>query len=239
MRTWLETLETDQLERAMNNRFRRKLTPDGDAQQVVYSALRAEDDGDLVEARKSWLQLASMHAQPKNADEQGWAWLARRKLKVIDDLPGLEKRLIDAREKPDFTPAGEAERRAWTAVRFETIGDIAAAMEEFGKLGKDFEKDASARGYVILAAAKRRTLRDQLPGTAEAAAQNRRAVLQARLDELERLIRDPTPFHVRKARCLARDVADLYGSVSDPEVQRLVRQVASRAAALPGDKESR
>ncbi|MBX7102868.1 MAG: serine/threonine protein kinase [Gemmataceae bacterium] len=237
MQGWLETLETDKLERQTHNRRNRKFTPDGESEKVAFAALNYEDEGKLDEAKRRWQELSDANASSAGDEAKTWSWLSKRKIKAIEDMPIIEKRWIDARTQPDFKPANDAERRAYTAVRYEVFGDAPAAHEAWAKTKSTFEKDLSNRNYVVMAAGKMRMLVGRIPEGADAIRNMRRDLLATRLSELNALAKQPTPFNVRQARALARDFSDLYGSDVDMELAPMVKQATATAGALPLEKE--
>jgi len=232
MRTAYEDAEAEQLARQMHNRLRRNLSPDGDAQQIAFAAIRAEDAGSMGDARRRWSDLAELSRSSKSADDSAYGWLSRRSLQALDEIGAQEKSLIGSLDKTD-PPASEALRRAALAARFERFGDAAEAAERWGKLRDELLKEFDQRPIVLLAAFKANQLRSgSLPTVADAPAL-RLELVRERIAAVEKELKTQNvPASRREARKVYSDIVALYGDSADPAMQAFVRQAIERLPAL-------
>jgi hypothetical protein len=233
MRAAFEDAQAEQIARQMHNRLRRNLAPDGDAQQIAYAAIRAEDAGTFGEARRRWADLADLSRTAPNSDEAAYAWLARRSLQALDDVEALGQRVVASLDVPGDKPASDAVRRAALAGRYERFGDAEQAAEHWVKLRDDLLKDYDHRPVALLAAHKANQLKSgPLPSPAEAKSL-RLDLVRERIAAVEKELRTQNvPASRREARKVYGDIVALYGESADPAMQAFVRQANERLPAL-------
>lgn len=234
MRAWIEELTVDQDEKAMHKRFQKQLTPDGDAQKIVYSALHFENDGNVIDARQRWEELQKNYEPSPDPKERAWAWLAKRKIKALDNLKHFENQLTEYRQNPDHKLASDAELQAFEALRFEKFGDLPAAVSQWSKLKDKQIKEFDQRIYVLLAASKIRTLQPQAVSETDKIRAFRKELIQQRLDEVDQRLKEmakqssPSPALIREATNRCQDIVDLYSKDPDPELAPLVKSASDK-----------
>jgi eukaryotic-like serine/threonine-protein kinase len=219
MRTWLEQFEAERLDRQMQKRLRMELKIDGDAEQIVRDALIRENKGEVNSAQERWRDLGLLFISAETIDDKAWGWLAKRKIEAIKGLKDLEEHLARLETKTTI----DAERIASEAVRLERLQDVAAARERWASLKEQqFTKEFEARNYVVLAAAKYAELKNKPPTTPDDILKTRQTLLAKRMEEVDRFVKENTPFSIRQARALAADIVDLYRDDPDTALKPLV-----------------
>jgi serine/threonine-protein kinase len=218
MRTWLEQLEAEHLDWQMFKRLKAGISADGIGEHVTRTALAHENNGELSAAIEAWKDLGLQFISAQNIEEKAWGWLAKRKIEALNGLKSFEDRLVRLETKP----ISEAERFASEALRLERLQDVAAAREKWAALKEQFIKEFEARNYVVLASAKLAELKDKPPTGADEIRDTRRALIAERIKEIDRFVNENTPFSLRQATTIARDIVDLYRDNPDPEIKKHV-----------------
>jgi serine/threonine-protein kinase len=227
MRKWDEQLQIEHLERTVPKRYALKMSPEIDAEGITRSALEKEEKGDLVAALQNWQEILEKYGTAPERDHRRWALLAgKRQADIVAARrlrPELEQKAKAAREGVLSDLESEKERRAVRALRFEGVGDVAAADVIWKEIKFTNEKNAAMRAWYLLAAQKSNELIDSLPKKGEDAAAVREALVKKRLTEAQELAKQPQPEAVTEARCICRDLIDLYDDESsEPAVKAIV-----------------
>jgi hypothetical protein len=233
MRKWLADMEVGEVERGMFNRFRKNWKVEDEATEITYGAFRAENEGNLVEARRQWQSLADKFKNSKSYDDQKWAWFGEKKVADVEALNQLTTDLKALWTKADVKPTSDAQRRAAEALHFELFGDLPAAQNRWEKLREDTLKDADARRYCVLAAAHARTLAETAVKGEQEIKDFRLKLVQQRMQEVDGLVAENVPASLRKAHDLCQEISQLYDNDPNPSVAEVGKKATERVKDIP------
>ncbi|MFL5328475.1 MAG: serine/threonine protein kinase [Gemmataceae bacterium] len=233
MHKWLTDLEVAEVENGMFNRFRKNWKVEDEASEITYAAFRAENEGNLVEARRQWQSLADKFNNSKSYDDQKWAWFGEKKISDIEALNQLPTDLQLLWTKPDLKPTSDAQRRAAEALHFELFGDLPAAQNRWEKLREETLKDPDARKYSVLAASHARTLTETAPKGEQAIKDFRLKLVRQRMQDVDSLVSENVPASLRKAHDLCQEIAQLYDNDPNPSVAEVGKKAAERVKDIP------
>jgi eukaryotic-like serine/threonine-protein kinase len=188
---------------------------DPDAYRKTMRALAAEEDGDVVEARKLWKELIDKFKDNGNEDLALWGWVAAKRnqdLVEVDERAAQIRKTVDEMfyNDRDVKNDGELEARAVEATRLEVFGDQARAFERWERMSKELKSKPEQRVWYLLAGKKLRELEQRKPSPSERK-EKVQGVLKVAESEFASVIDKPedrvTP---RIARNRCRDIRDLY-----------------------------
>ena len=202
------------------------------AYKKTMIALGAEEEGDVVSARKNWKELEDKYAAESDETKAMWGWVAAKRLRDLDEVDNQERRLTSSRlrtissEDADLKAAGEYEQRAVQALRQELFGDFSGARERWERISKDTEKEPEQRLWFFVAGKKSRSLDSKTPSSEE-----RKALIEKKLAEAEKELKysvsdegtgSERKVSGRKGRNICREIRDLYSDVEPlkEQVQR-------------------
>jgi serine/threonine-protein kinase len=228
IRIWSNKARTALKERQLANRVRMGMEPEDAAERTAQSALRQEQAGDLVAARKNWTALSGMRDDAE-VDGPTWALVAERHL---FDYDNLDQRLArwrmlveEARQNGmDYLAGDEREQAAQRAIHFELFGDEQGAREMWAKArlpAKD--TNADERLWSLLSAA-----------TTYQASRATTMSTEKRLELVRRQLKTAESMKnqdAHAARVVYRDIVQLYGDSED--FRELVDQARKH---LPNDQ---
>jgi len=190
---------------------------DPDAYRKTMTALTAEEDGDVVEARKLWKVLVDKYKQDSDESKALWGWVADKRfrdLREVDDLEDRYSKLMKDVFYRDRDTSGEDEyaTRVIEAYRFESVGDQSRARDRWERLFRDVKSKPDKRVWYLLAGKRLRELDARSPSADE-----RKKLIEAKLKSAEMMFANApgSPDAViitRNARFICRDIRDLYGS---------------------------
>jgi serine/threonine-protein kinase len=196
------------------------LTP---AERVALKAAQAEDEGDLAGAQKSWEKLISEHAGEGHWDKLA-AYRINFQFQEVHKLRNRLQELLDTMEQrpEDELKLDEQERVAFTARRFEEVGDKVEAHRRWEAIKKDLQKKPQQRTWFLLAASRAKVLKDQLPSNMDVTEWRTKKV-RAFLDGAEKLRAES---HLLQAQAACRHIVDLYADAPDKEFKPLHEEAA-------------
>jgi len=208
---------------------------DPEAYGKTMNALTAEEDGDVVSARKYWNELVETFQKDANEEKALWGWVAAKRFKDLVEVEAREKRLTDLlKEWPyedrDLKIDNELEARAIEALRYEKFGDFARAHDRWDRFSKDIKGKNDQRIWYFLAGKKTRELDSKNP-TAEVRKQKVRERLQKAEETFPEAARRNDRIMARDARNICRDLRDLYAN--DDSVKDEVKQARALLDANP------
>jgi hypothetical protein len=129
--------------------------PGSEAEEIAFPAVKAEDDGDVAEARKLWEQLKTARG--------GWGVVAQGHLEQFAALTRTEaefQRLHDriAETGADQAPEWAEARKAYLAWRAEKFGDRRLAQALIQSLKEETSPDGEQHFWHLFATWKSRKL---------------------------------------------------------------------------------
>ncbi|MCE9529987.1 MAG: protein kinase [Planctomycetes bacterium] len=187
---------------------------DPDAYSKTMSALTAEEDGDVVAARRTWAKLIETFQNDAKEEKALWGWVAAKRLKDLTEVEAREKHLEkvvkdSAFEDRDFKLEDEMEARAAEAMRLERFGDGGRAFDRWERFAKDIKGKQELRVWYLLAGKKIRELDPKKP-----AGDERKTMIVEKLRKAEETFpeaeRRGDRIMARDARNTCRDIRDLY-----------------------------
>jgi eukaryotic-like serine/threonine-protein kinase len=247
VRDWAEGLGMAQEEDALHRRIEGKMhnTPDNKAEELAFAAIDLEKKGELDQARAKWQELAALPESSPNLKN-----LAQRKrlkhLEAIETWVPLLKKNFDQFRTHQLQPATEGQRLAVEALRYENLGDFAAARVRWLELQKKneakrpprmppkqappevqqaYEQDREQWLWGLVAARKARELENNQPADPSVARKDNLTKQLQTMREMQENKQTP------QARMLCQDIVDLYPRDAYPDLQGLVQQARD---ALPG-----
>ncbi len=201
------------------------------AYKKTMIALGAEEEGDVVSARKNWKELEDKYAAESDETKAMWGWVAAKRLRDLDEVDNQERKLLlqiedNIFKDADLKAAGEYEQRAVQALRQELFGDFSGARERWERISKDTEKEPEQRLWFFVAGKKSRSLDSKTPSSEE-----RKALIEKKLAEAEKELKysvsdegtgSERKVSGRKGRNICREIRDLYSDVEPlkEQVQR-------------------
>jgi hypothetical protein len=206
-----------------------KFTPQDDDQAAAFGAVDAEDEGNLVEARRRWKKMQEAHGQ------NPWGLTAGRHLLALEAVESRDQRwqevlkimTVNGRE-PEMS---ELERDAFRAYRAEHLGepyqeegkpmdsDRQLALRLYKKVKDEAKKNPDHRLLLLVAAKKAHDLENAGVPDAEKAEQNRKEMV-------ERAVAAAQKFALKRpddSRAICMDVVAVYGE-GHADLEPLVEQ---------------
>jgi hypothetical protein len=132
----------------------------------------------------------------------------------------------------EHQPESEVERACVLALRFETFGDLPAARERWSKIRDQHLKPLDVRAWGILAADRVQKLRSSAAGGVENEGLFRRDLLNRSLAQMNAVTIQSEPRAKHKAAAVCRDMIELYGRDSDPEIREFAEQAELKLRAI-------
>jgi serine/threonine protein kinase len=236
IRKWADDYDVALREQQLENRYRLKLSPEGEAETAARRALHSEENGDWNAAREQWNEVAKSH-NSTDADVRIWGRLALKRLEDLDKAQELEQQLSkqaassDAVEgaKPDASLEGEAMK----AFRYQTLGDRVAARATWQAVKARSEQNIAQRSWFLLAAKQLQELKSDTPLAAKEAESRPRLQLIQGLFEKARAL-STKPEGAPQARRICADLVALYQDFPDPAVKAVVGQARQLRDQLTG-----
>jgi serine/threonine-protein kinase len=190
---------------------------DPEAYRKTMNALTAEEDGDVVSARKIWKELIDNYKEDGDENKALWGWVAAKRIK---DLLEVDEREAALRQKVDRlfyqdTDArfdDELEARAVDATRLEAFGDQARAHERWERFGRDINSKPEQRVWYLLAGKKVRELEKGKPSPEDRKKKVEDSLKLAETDFADALRQPENKVLPRMARNRCRDIRDLYSN---------------------------
>ncbi len=220
---WKKQIELEQsdqtLDKLLHSKFRK---PDTDAERDAVRAAKAEEEGDLDEAKRLWQEMTQNYGPAKG--DEAWGNVAANHLGTVKAIPDREKALLalflDIRgpvRSKGVEPILEGmDQKAYTALCYEHLGDlfmgqgdIPMAYKRFEEMKSDCADNKELRFWELFAVWKCRTLKADLPLKEDPHA--RTALVEMAVDAA-RVGEDSAPFD---ARAVALTVVALYGPDSE------------------------
>jgi eukaryotic-like serine/threonine-protein kinase len=221
---WKKQSEVEQseqtLDKLLHNKFKRE--PASDVERDAVRAGKAEEDGDLEEAKRLWQEMKQKYGAASGQDY--WGILADHHLAVVGAIPDREKALLamfldprGAFRSKGVEPVLEGmDKKAYTALRYEHLGDlfmgqgdVPMAYKRFDEMKADCANNKELRFWEMFAAWKCKALKAGLPLKEEP--HTRKDLVQQAVDAA-RAHMDDAPFD---ARAIALTVVALYGDDSE------------------------
>jgi tetratricopeptide (TPR) repeat protein/predicted Ser/Thr protein kinase len=229
--SWKKQVEFEQSEERLNKLLHSKfkLEPANDSEHDAVAAAKAEEEGDLEEAKRLWQKMVQKY--DANSGHEEWGYVARKHLAVVTAVPEEEKKLLallldprgSFRSKGVDPPLEGPEKKAYTGLRYEHLGDLYGgrgdlpmALHVFKEMKDNSGKDTEGQSWEAFAAWKCKTLEASLPAKEEPHA--RKTLVQEAVDAARMRV-ESAPFD---ARAIALTVAALYGD--DAELKAQVEQ---------------
>ncbi len=238
----VEFEESEQtLDKLLHNKFKRE--PAAGAERDAVRAAKAEEDGDLDEAKRLWQEMVQKYDAASGYEV--WGVLADRHLKVVTAIPEQEKILLALLLDPrgSFRMKGVEPvlegvvKKAYTGLRYEHLGDlyggggdVPMALHLFKEMKDNATKDKEGQFWEVFAAWKCKALEARLPAKEDAHA--RKTLVQAAVDAA-RALSETAPYD---ARSIALNVVALYGDDAELKapVEQARRIVDEMKKKLPG-----
>ena len=186
------------------------------------NALRAKAETMLREdSRSAWTQAKLKYLEPmlKRFPDGEHAEWGREQIDRVDVELFLHQ--LSVKKKNNIQLANEGERLHLEAIRYQQVGDHAAALDKYRSIVTVLGEDPQYR--VAVNAARRRIGEIESRGTLETEAVK---IVQSKLDEADRL---QAEGQVVEAKKIWYSLIDLYGNNS--ELAPLVAKAQSRLAA--------
>jgi serine/threonine-protein kinase len=200
---------------------------DPDAYRKTMNALTAEEDGDVVEARKIWKELIDKFKEDGDENKALWGWVAAKRNKDLIEVDEREAELrkeVDAIffNDRDVKIDDELKARAVEATRLEAFGDQARAHERWERFGRDIKSKPEQRVWYLLAGKKVRELDKGKPSPEDRKKKVADSLKLAETDFADALSQPENKVLPRMARNRCRDIRDLYSGVESlkTEVQK-------------------
>jgi hypothetical protein len=192
-----------------------------DLTKVAQKGVRAaqlEEEGDLNAAERLWKEVLAEFGNESTtgynsplssrvdqiaqkrlnvqfpAVQELRANLAKRHFARMEDFPDDELKIAD-----------ETERKAFTALRYEEVGDQVEARQRWRELRDELQKKVLLQTWYLLAASKYRDLDQVLKGAEDK--QSRLAIVKAYLEKAKQL---QVESKLNKARVACRNIIELY-----------------------------
>jgi eukaryotic-like serine/threonine-protein kinase len=221
---WKKQIEFEQSEQTLNKllhgKFKRE--PANDAERDAIHAAKAEEEGDLDEAKRLWQEMRQKYDASSGHEE--WGNVAANHLTTITAITDREKALLALFLDPrgafrtrGIEPTLEGmDKKAYAALRYQHLGDlfmgqgdVPMANKLFGEMKLDCADNKELRSWEMFAAWKCKLLKADLPPKEDPHA---RIDLVEKAVEAARAGEDAAPFD---ARAVALTVIALYGPNSE------------------------
>ncbi|CAN5315765.1 hypothetical protein BH11PLA2_BH11PLA2_00060 [soil metagenome] len=221
---------------------------DAECYTSAWSALEAEQKGDLARAAEFWSKVKSRSTDVKDKFGEGWGWLADKHaadIKSVDDTvktlmqEARDRQVLESDWKYD---AADPKSVAATAIRLGGLGGPPVVVVEGAPKPLPFVKDdsktakvwadlielakekADKRSWFLLATRERKNYSDVKP---ETVLPNRRQALTNQLQliqtEWQMVKDDPNQDAARRdCRNRCRDIIELFSDESDAAIQASV-----------------
>jgi hypothetical protein len=236
VRQWADKVDGRVREMQLRNRMKMKLAADDDTEKTARNAVTQEEIGDWPAALARWGELLKLK-EDSNADAHAWGLLAEKRIQYLDGLAQDQRRLVErvnqAREQREEPKVGSpTEQQAILSTRYEQFGDASAALKAWEDLKNSLpEGDDHWR---LLAAHEIHDLTEKVPSAADAKP-TRLKLLAQHLAKAQ----STTSYNAVESFAECRDIIDLYGHESDPDVKKQVetarKLLAQRAKELSRD----
>lgn len=159
---WADALDLEECDRQMHNRRNAKFKADGDAEELAWAALDAEDVGKLAEAAVTWKSLLKYRTSGKR-EERSWGLVAAKylqELNAVAELANGTAAQVQAEIDSGKTASAEnqAENLARTAFRHELRRELPQALVAWKDLKVETAGKDEQRRWYLLAAGKVREL---------------------------------------------------------------------------------
>lgn len=233
LREWADLVDLKTRERQLNNRFKRNLTPEGEAEPIAFAAVRRENEGDLTGADERWQELATF-SDASDRSLRSFALLAHKRrleLRAIEGTyKGLRTKVDQARQAGrELQPEGRPDQLAVRAVRAELFGDLFLARDFWKELRQEYEKNLDQRPLVLLAAARDRDLSAQITRAGDVQPLDvRKKLIGDEFEKAAKHLATNAPNDLARARMLCREIVALYDKESDPAIQDVVQNKAKK-----------
>jgi hypothetical protein len=232
IRDWADEIDAARKERQLRNRIRVGMSAEGEGEGTARVALRAEESGNLADARRHWQTLAK-DKDSKDETRRPWGLLAANHLRTVEEAELLEaylrSRLQAVRSGAEGQDGDATERLALLALRGELLGDLSLAGTTWREVKEDSSKDGEHRAWFLLAAKKLRELGP--PAEPALAAKERRRLVKEKLDQANDLAKSQPA----EARRLCQDILMLYGNNPDPDLVKLTDDARKLLKRLPAE----
>jgi serine/threonine-protein kinase len=238
---WADQIDLDQRERALRNRMRINLTPDGSMEPLAFRGIRAEDAGDFDTARGEWQKLSAKSKESPETDAHSFELVAEKHLVMLEAAIDLESQLQKEVEKAATTTGAKAddpESRARFGARAEAFKDYSLALDEWEKVKHAVAGGDVKRPLALLASRKVRDLSTLAVRGPEAKG--------VRLEFLRKKLADANAAKAEKpeeAQRICQELVALYSPQrdKDQEIGAMVDQaeqiLKSMRAAAPAVKD--
>jgi serine/threonine-protein kinase len=242
-------------EQQLAKRFRSKFTKPDDADdpkafEATWSAMLAEQEGRLAEARLYWEQVRDRFPDDAKKpfalkdDELAkarWGWVAEKRLRDIKEADGrlakLREKVRDNRrlEVPMPADPGSPESLATKALRLQEFGDADKARRVWAQAAEAAEPRPDQRAWYLLASQQRAALPPQSPPPSpEDRLARIRLVLNKVATDLPAVKDDPNAAAARRdLRQKCRDVVELYDDEPSPEIRKEVDRAKALLPTIP------
>jgi serine/threonine-protein kinase len=221
--TWADRVDLETRERALRNRFNRKITPEDDAERKAFAAVRRENEGDLSGADQVWEDLQQLK-DSSDRRLRSFALLAdqrRQELHTVTiDYRDMRQRMEESRRSgTEWQSLSRPKQMAAHAVRAELFGDPFRARELWQELHQQYEKDADQHMLLLMAGQRKRQLDDDIAKLGNKKADELRSELVGKEYQAAALLleKGQSQDDRRRARAIAGDIVALYDK--DPNLK--------------------
>ena len=231
VKQWKNQVEVEDCEQLVQgHRAKRnsaiKFQAQSDAQKQAFAAADAEDEGQVIRARKLWEEMAAAY------QGQAWGEVAQKHVEALDATNTLEKDLLldlkvnlERGREPQLS--GPAEK-ALTALRYEQFGDLDLAERRFKELKKEADTPGQ-RTWFLLAARKAEAIKAERPPGGGDPEEKRKKLVTEALAKAEAEL----SARVVDSRATCLNVIALYGSddrlkAEVARARKLLEQTAGR-----------
>jgi serine/threonine-protein kinase len=232
MRAWADQVDQYNRERRLLAWIANGAPVTGDAEQAARDAIRDENAGNLVAARKGWEGLRT-HKEDSNRKTRSWGLLAEKRLAGLQAVFDLELKLQGRLDEAHtqlriFRPGKDAEDKMALALLYEQRDDPWLAHDHWEKLRQSYREKPKKRLWFLLAAKHESKRPPRIPDEPK----TRRQRVRDRLKMADEM-RKAKPL---EARVIYQDIVALYNgavlgpfiSDADPELDILVAQARKR-----------
>jgi eukaryotic-like serine/threonine-protein kinase len=198
-----DLLPTAERTKTFGDKWEEKMDALKPAQRKAVKAVLAENEGDLAKARAAWQLLVDEHG----SDGGDWTKLAQRRLafqldSVKDRTAQLDRHFVYMDEfVREANVTDNVEKAAFTARRFEAVGDLHAARLRWDELKKELKTrpEVELRSWFLLASSRAAALEQaKPPSEPQARADRVKGYLEAARKEFEK----ERKFSPVQAKCL-------------------------------------
>ena len=192
------------------------------AEEKGFKAIDAEDAGDLVDARKQWLEMTKEFGS--GSGYKDWGTLAEQHVAMLDYIKELEEALredynriaemqaVPATLAPSLPRSMERQnelQEIFLALRYQWFGDLVMAKQHFADMHEKYEKKDKKtdvnRICQVLAKAKLRELTKELNPQST-------PTPKERFDYVEKKLVAAAKANPHKAFAIYQDIVKLYAN---------------------------